>query len=219
MKKTSGEIELALFPIPGMVAFPFSTTSLHVFEPRYRLMIKDSIAAGRRIGVAHTQKKLSDKKLTADAPLEKILNSNQENYLAYPIFSGGFARIQETLEDGRLLVEIEMDSRYRMIDEIQQIPYKIVTCEPFTDEMSLNENSMRESLDATLSELVLDQENDLKNILQSDDWKKMSLEEYSFKIYSIVGFEPDIMQKILELRSPGERVQFLNDVLTRGPVQ
>ena len=36
-------LDVALFPIPGMVCFPYCSVPLHVFEPRYRAMVEDSI--------------------------------------------------------------------------------------------------------------------------------------------------------------------------------
>ena len=33
--------EVALFPIPDLVAFPGTVIPLHVFEPRYRKMVHD----------------------------------------------------------------------------------------------------------------------------------------------------------------------------------
>lgn len=52
-------VEIALFPIPNLVSFPGTLIPLHVFEPRYRRMIKDSVKMRRLIGVAHTKKILN----------------------------------------------------------------------------------------------------------------------------------------------------------------
>ena len=45
--------EVALFPIPDLVAFPGTVIPLHVFEPRYRKMVHDCVESGRKIGVCH----------------------------------------------------------------------------------------------------------------------------------------------------------------------
>ena len=207
-------IEISLFPIPGSVSLPFSKTSLHVFEPRYRKMIKDSIEAHRRIGVAHTQRVIAEAKTPPNAPLEQVLNSNQKTYSAHPIFSAGFAEIKETLPDGRLMIEITMDSRYQIIEEVQQIPYKVVLCEPFSDENEAADVALRSELDQALISMA-DETQELKMFLNSKEWIDQSFLEYSFKIYSLVGCDPDILQKVLEMKSPVARVQFLKDVLTR----
>lgn len=42
---------LSVFPLPGALLFPRSHLPLHIFEPRYRAMIADSMARDRRIGM------------------------------------------------------------------------------------------------------------------------------------------------------------------------
>lgn len=212
------DIEISLFPIPGSVSLPFSKKSLHVFEPRYRKMIQDSIEAQRRIGVAHTQKVIAEGKSRPGAPLEEILNSNQKTYLAHPVFSAGFAEIQQTLPDGRLLIEVLMDSRYVIKQELQQVPYKVVLCEPFVDEDAASDESLRQQLDQILLDLAESTAEEMVEFFKSAEWKNLSFEEYSFKVYSFIDCAPDILQKVLELKSSIARVHFLKDILTRGVV-
>ena len=42
---------LSVFPLPGALLFPGMHLPLHIFEPRYRAMISDSMARDRRIGM------------------------------------------------------------------------------------------------------------------------------------------------------------------------
>jgi Lon protease-like protein len=44
--------ELAIFPLP-IVLFPGAPQPLHIFEPRYREMIRDCVAGDRRFGIAY----------------------------------------------------------------------------------------------------------------------------------------------------------------------
>src|SRR6185369_10403756 len=41
-----------VFPLPGVVLFPGAEMSLHVFELRYRTMVRDALSGERRIGLA-----------------------------------------------------------------------------------------------------------------------------------------------------------------------
>ena len=41
-----------VFPLPDLVLFPGVRLPLHVFELRYRTMVRDALAAGRRIAIA-----------------------------------------------------------------------------------------------------------------------------------------------------------------------
>ena len=45
-------IVLPLFPLPDVVLFPGVELPLHVFEPRYRQLTEDALAADRRLGMA-----------------------------------------------------------------------------------------------------------------------------------------------------------------------
>lgn len=41
-----------VFPLPGMVMFPHVMQALHIFEPRYRAMLEDSLSDDRLIAMA-----------------------------------------------------------------------------------------------------------------------------------------------------------------------
>jgi ATP-dependent Lon protease len=43
--------ELPLFPLPDVVLFPQEVLPLHIFEPRYRMMLRTVLASDRRFGV------------------------------------------------------------------------------------------------------------------------------------------------------------------------
>lgn len=43
--------ELPLFPLPDVVLFPQEVLPLHIFEPRYRMMLRTALAEDRRFGV------------------------------------------------------------------------------------------------------------------------------------------------------------------------
>ena len=47
----SRTIRLPIFPLPGAILFPRSQLPLHIFEPRYREMVRDTIDGAGRIGM------------------------------------------------------------------------------------------------------------------------------------------------------------------------
>jgi len=186
--------EISLFPIPGCVCLPYTKKTLHVFEPRYRQMISDSIRLGRRIGVAHTQKVISEPKSSPMATQEEILKSNQKTYLPYPIFAAGFVKIIETLDDGRLLVEVSMDQRFIIKEDKQLVPYRVVICEAYEDDKTdSTDEKLRSSLDQILLEIASGSSKDIGLYLKSKAWLEQSYDEYSFKIYTLIEFEPDVL--------------------------
>ena len=44
-------LTIPLFPLPNIVFFPKTFLPLHIFEPRYRAMVKDASESGRLIGM------------------------------------------------------------------------------------------------------------------------------------------------------------------------
>jgi len=46
--------ELPIFPLP-LVLFPGAIQPLHIFEPRYRALLADALAADRHFGIAYVQ--------------------------------------------------------------------------------------------------------------------------------------------------------------------
>lgn len=90
---------ISIFPLTGAMLYPGLHLPLHIFEPRYRAMISDSLARDRRIGMIQPQRD------SADAPLYTI---------------GCLGRIDdvEALEDGRFNIVLEGESRFRVLREL-----------------------------------------------------------------------------------------------------
>jgi Lon protease-like protein len=188
---------------------------LHVFEPRYRSLIKDSIRLQRRIGVAHTTRTLSPAK--PNQSTAEILNSNQSTYEFWTIFSAGFAEILDVTADGRLIVEIAMDGRYEKIEEIQSIPYRVLNCKPYLDDSAAESaeliHSLRERLTEKLIQISRSLGDDIAQHLSTESWQSLSDEAFSFKIFQVIRFDPETMQTILEMKSPQQRLTHLTKAL------
>ena len=45
------EVRIPVFPLAGAQLFPRAQLPLHIFEPRYRAMIRDALAGDRLIGM------------------------------------------------------------------------------------------------------------------------------------------------------------------------
>jgi hypothetical protein len=106
-----GEFTIPIFPLPNTVFFPDTRLPLHVFEPRYRAMVADALAGEERIGIV-------------------LLEAGwEEQYLAAPpVHSWGTAGVIEdvtALEDGRYNILLGGQVRFRIIEEIQTLPYRI----------------------------------------------------------------------------------------------
>lgn len=219
-------IEVALFPIPNVVAFPGLDLPLHVFEPRYRQLVHDCVQDNRLLGVCHTikaihqptgqKKDLLKPQQATEQTLEKLLNSNQTTYKPQPVFSAGPCEIIETLDDGRLLANVGINLRLELIEERQSLPYRIVLCRELPDtELASTaiDDSLQQKIHEHLIALVEQENEELAEHLREPSWTELEPAEYSFRIFACLRFDADIMQHILETRSAHDRLQSLWQLL------
>ena len=199
---------VALFPIPGHVNFPNSRCVLHVFEPRYRKMVRDCVDRQLPLAVCHTTKQLSSSRV----PASRL--ANQATFEPCTIFSAGRVEIVHEFEDGRLAIEVSFAQRYRLQGIEQEIPYRLAHCdELIDDEFDLTE---AENLKCQLTERLMALASDdqpIRDFLASGEWTRRSAQEASFDFFQLLQLDPDYKQLVLELSSPVARLEMLSDIL------
>ena len=84
------------------------------------------------MGVCHSEKVLHAN--TRAQTTEEALNSNQSTYKPCEVFSAGPVELLEELADGRLLIQVHTDTRLRLREEKQVLPFSIWACEEMPDE-------------------------------------------------------------------------------------
>ena len=124
-------MQAAVFPIPGVVALPGASVEVHVFEPRYRQMVRDCVLWHRQLGIAYG---LPHAQARRPSPLGGALDaerfkSNQQSYAPSRIFGVGDVTVQAQLPDGRYLIEVDVRYRVQLIDTIQEVPYMLADVE------------------------------------------------------------------------------------------
>ena len=215
MVSNTTQIEVALFPIPNVVAFPGTILPLHVFEPRYRRLIHDCVGNGRMVGVSHVVKTIH--RARERQSLEQALSTNQATYKPREVFSAGPCEIVETTQDGRMLVNIAMSQRLTLVDEIQSLPYRIVTCSVFEDEDSATTHTdasvLQKSIIERLVEITGAENSVFAEELESPAWASLESREFSFKIFQVLHLEPDVMQHVLETQSASARLEIIWNLL------
>jgi len=97
----SRRLRLPIFPLPGAILFPRSQLPLHIFEPRYRDMVRDAIDGDGRIGMIQPHRLDDDNR----APLYSVG------------CVGELAGIEE-LEDGRFNIVLLGTNRFRFIQDL-----------------------------------------------------------------------------------------------------
>lgn len=116
----SRTLKVPLFPLPGAILFPRSQLPLHIFEPRYREMIRDAIDGAGRIGMIQPHRLDDDNK----APL-------------YSVGCVGELVGVEELDDGRFNIVMLGANRFRLIKEAEvEASYRCgeIDIEAFNDE-------------------------------------------------------------------------------------
>ncbi len=204
--------DVALFPIPGAVSFPGVPRTLHVFEPRYRQMVKYCIEQDLPIGVCHIRKVIRANETVQTR--EEALNNNQSTYLPEQVMSAGPVELLQELEDGRLLIRVNPERRLKLDVEKQTLPFSIWECKDFPDQPVAN--SQRDALSQTKEKIlqrlmILSHEYpDVKASLAGDYWQRMPAEAFSFAVTSMIGMPAELAQALLEQTEPQRR---LDDIL------
>lgn len=207
-------VEVALFPIPNLVAFPGTIVPLHVFEPRYRQLVSDCVDSGRMIAVCHTVKTIHQ---PAQArTVQEALSTNQATYKPQTVFSAGDCEVVETTPDGRIIARIHMRQRLELVSETQSLPYRIAACRPVSDEQEADDEISRDLqrlINGKLLAMVGDRNAQLSASLSAPEWADQPAASYSFALFQFLQLDGDVMQSVLESRSPRERLEILWGVL------
>jgi uncharacterized protein len=91
---------LSIFPLAGALLFPRAHLPLHIFEPRYRALVKDALARDRRIGMIQPR-------------------DGAEPPALFDVGCVGRISQVEALEDGRFNIVLEGLTRFRLLSEIE----------------------------------------------------------------------------------------------------
>ena len=97
----SRTLTVPIFPLSGAILFPRSQLPLHIFEPRYREMVRDAIDGTARIGMIQPLRPDDDNK----APL-------------YDVGCIGEIVGVEELDDGRFNIVLLGSNRFRLVGEV-----------------------------------------------------------------------------------------------------
>lgn len=176
---------ISIFPLTGAILFPGMQLPLHIFEPRYRDLVSDSLARDRNIGMIQPK-------------------AQGERPALFDI--GCLARIQdvEALDDGRYNIILEGVQRFSVIRELdvttsfRQIEAELWEEDEIGDTLSLAE---RASLEIE-SRRFADAQG------YSVDWNAVAqLDDYSLvnAIAQIAPFDYAAKQALLEARGLSDR--------------
>jgi Lon protease-like protein len=200
--KVIGVRELPLFPLP-IVLFPGVPLPLHIFEPRYRQMLKDIQGLNNLFGLAYFDASSSERELP---PLGHV---------------GCVAEVSEaqSLPDGRSNILTLGVIRYRIEEYVDRgDPYLVARVTYFEDEAE-DEEVLKESsheVAETFSRIaqavrtINDERASLPDISDTDP------QRLSFLVAAAMEVDTEVKQELLELRLTSERLRRLRDMLGRA---
>ena len=186
--------EARLFPLPDIVLFPGMRLPLHVFEPRYKTLVSDALAADRMIAVV------------------RLKPGYEEDYYGCPPVYAvcGIGRIVEhrRLHDGRFNILVEGSYRARLLGELQTLPYRLNRVQVLGDRQSGHAAAVA-ALKQELASLV---RRLLPHLSPPVDALERALSETSTAgecadaLAAMLVSDPDARQELLEQLDPLERM-------------
>ncbi len=199
LEKVSGIKHLPLFPLP-LVLLPNELLPLHIFEPRYRQLLKDVQLDGNIFGVSFFDP--------------------QESFIEKPIIGsvGCAAEIRqaETMPDGRSNVLTVGAARYRLIDYVETSePYLVGDVEFFEDEAEDASvlNPLANEVFALFRRVALAAHKLGGERGTFPDVQQTEPEPLSFLVTAAFNLEPNLKYQLLETRSTVERLERLKEIL------
>ena len=179
---------ISIFPLAGALLFPGMQLPLHIFEPRYRALVSDSLARDRRIAMIQPQ-------------------AGGEGAPLFRVGCVGKIADVEALEDGRYNLVLEGISRFRMIRELEvTTPFRQIEAELIADDMDEVLSGIERASFERESRKFADAQG------YSVDWDSVGrLDDMSLinGVSQIAPFDTAAKQALLEANSLAERCELL----------
>jgi len=188
--------ELPLFPLPDVVLFPQEVLPLHIFEPRYRLMLRKVMEEDRRFGVVRwdpQEKRMADVGCCAE-----ILHC-------------------QTQPDERSNIVTMGQQRFRVLSIVRDAPFRVGLVSWIEDEVHDGHDELT-ALTAQVSKALHDVVELTGKLIGKPSALPADLpdlpRELSFWIGSHLGGPvADHQQALLEITDTGERLRQEYDLL------
>lgn len=105
----TGLLRIPIFPLAGALLFPRTQLPLHIFEPRYREMVRDALAGDKLIGMVQPRDHLDPSGLFEIGCMGLIGGSEEME-------DGRFNIVLEGLSRFRIAREAKVETSYRQVD-------------------------------------------------------------------------------------------------------
>ena len=196
--------ELALFPLQ-IVVFPGEETPLHIFEPRYRQLVKDTAESGDPFGIVlmkrGAQRSRGGMATSAEETHEIGCTVRMESAEAFP--------------DGRYNILCRGERRFRILEMLGERPYWVAEVE-YLDDPSDAEGEAAGAAGAETAELY--REHLHFNLALQNSWQRSyRLPRRPAALVNHIGAQveapPSVKQEVLKSESAVEQLRLLARVL------
>ena len=189
---------IPIFPLP-LVQFPGALTPLHIFEPRYRQLLRDVTEGDKTFGIS-----LRAEHVASRPPLGSVGCTVE------------IAVVQQ-LPDGRANILCVGGQRYRLVDYIEGGEYLRAEIELFDDEPNFDDLSDDVRRAKLLFERLIKATRKLHEEADRGEAETPDLPDdptvLSFIIAAHLDLENDEKQQLLELTDTGQRLHRVNELL------
>ena len=187
--------QVPIFPLPNGVLFPNVFLPLHIFEPRYRNMVRDALAGDRVIGMV----------LQRDGEVDAVVPP------VYAVGCAGVVTHVERLPDGRYNIVLRGFEKFRVRGEITRNAYRLASVDPLPERVLPDQRARlragREQVEALL-------ERRLRDIgSQSSVPREMADEHLVNALAQYLEFDPVEKQLLLERDGAVARCESLIELL------
>lgn len=200
-KKVQIVSEVPIFPLPNVVFFPKTLLPLHIFEDRYRKMVRDAVAGSNQIGMA----------LLKQGWDQDYFGSPE----VYEIGCVGDIQFSEKLDDDKYNIMLYGLCRVKILKFIQERPYRIARVKHLKD-TNFDHDNFNESYEAEqflrsvrryLAEMGAEKVDELLN------FHAQSFESIMHQVASVLDFTTQEKQSLLEKGSLDWRFASLKEML------
>ena len=192
--------ELPIFPLPNVVFFPHTVLPLHIFEPRYKQMVADALEGNRQIGMALLQPGWE--------------SSQDESPEVFNTGGMGLITQYKHLEEGRYHILLSGRYRYRIMEFIQESPYRVARVRLLNEVMPSSQEMKESSTELVRGFRELTEVNPQQG-LQPDVIEKLDFPTLINSLCSSLNLAVYDQQQLLEMNSLKVRATTLLGILRR----
>jgi len=203
-------MEVFVFPLGHVVFYPSTSKPLNIFEPRYIQMVRDSIASGVPIALAHVDEPDREYTYQLGGPLPFVR----------PTAGFGHPLILDERADGSLLVFLQGKGKVQLGRTVdKKTPYIVCEAEIITENHQMQMEVAQEFM--TINKVLVKwMENHIPEPQNREQFLRniRSAEEVIGCFASYLIADHDMQQLLLESNDINEKIHLVSGLIASGEV-